>query len=267
MTKRVKLLLWVAAISFVVSTLPFWFFERVPAGLPGAGARYGLLDVVWWWVVTATTLGYGDIVPHTPVIKIVSFFTIVTGFFIYTNAVTLIAESMHAHLERRTRGTARVLASKHIVICEYTAVADELIQSLPTVPGFADKEVVIVSDLVRQNPYPQHHFVSGVPINPAALKQANVQAADSVFIFANLRFADPDVKTVHVASRVLALNPNAQIFVELVDPRNELLQYAPTGLIVMDSRKLMELVLRDKRIDPNEWLGSPKTIHQKLERA
>jgi voltage-gated potassium channel len=263
MTKRVKLLLWVAAVSFLVSAIPFWFFERVP----GSTARYGILDVIWWWVVTATTLGYGDIVPHTPGMKLVACFTILTGFFIYTNAVTMIAESMHAYLERRSRGTARIHARGHIVICEYTAVADELIQSLPEARGFSDKDVVIVSDLVNQNPYPQHHFVSGVPINPAALRQANVQEAEAVFIFANLRFADPDVKTVHVASRVLALNPDVRIFVELVDPRNELLQYAPHGLIVMESRRLMESVLRDKHIDPNDWLDAPKTIHEKLERS
>ena len=126
-----------------------------------------------------------------------------------------------------------------------------MIQSLPASSALKDKPVVIVSDMVQINPYPQHRFVFGVPINPAALKRANITRADVVFVFANLRFADPDVKTMHVASRVLSLNPNAQVFVELVDPGSDLLDYAPEKLEVMDSRKLIAKILRHESVCPD----------------
>ncbi|MBW2459277.1 MAG: hypothetical protein JRI68_32575, partial [Deltaproteobacteria bacterium] len=119
-------------------------------------------------------------------------------------------------------------------------------------PKMKDKEVVIITNLVSRNPYPQHHFVSGVPINPAALRQANIEHAAAVYVFANLRFADPDVKTMHVASRVMELAPEAQVYVEMVDPDNDLLKAAPE-LIVMDSRVLIETILRREHIDPMAW--------------
>jgi len=75
-----------------------------------------------------------------------------------------------------------------------------------------------------------------------------------VFIFANLRFADPDVKTMHTASRVLEMNSKAKVFVEMVDPRNDLLKYASRPLVAMDSRKLIEYVLKRKMIDPQEFV-------------
>jgi hypothetical protein len=107
---------------------------------------------------------------------------------------------------------------------------------------------------VNRSPYPQHHFVCGVPISPQVLNRANVKDADYVFIFANLRFADPDVKTIHTASRVLELNSKAMVFVEMVDSRNDLLKYASRPLVAMDSRKLIECVLQNRMIDPEQML-------------
>jgi len=248
MKRRLLILALVAATSLVLSTSLFVLFERDNPGVRDLG------DAVWWWVVTAGTVGYGDIVPLTWPGRLVAIFAIVTGFYIFASVVAIAAESAHAYLERRSRGTAAVACRDHVVLCEYTAIADELIQSLPSIPEFADREVVIVSDLVERNPYPRHHFVRGVPINPACLRMAGVERAAYVFVFANLRFADPDVKTLHVVQRVADLNPRATILAEMIDPRNDLLEHAPAGLAVLDSRELIRAVLRDRRIDPTAWL-------------
>ena len=253
MRKRVKFLFWVALASFIVSTSLFTWCE-----LAMNPAVTGLFDAVWWWVVTSATVGYGDVVPLTWQGRVVGIFTVLTGFFIYANFVAIIAESVHSFLERRHRGRAQVKAEDHIVLCEYTAIADELIQAIPDCPEFAGKEVVIVSDLVSTNPYPEHHFVNGVPINPAALRLADISRASYVFVFANLRFADPDVKTMHIASRVIALNPRARIFVEMIDPENPLLEYAPDGLVVLNSHDLIASVLRDRKVNPSDWLKMPR---------
>lgn len=249
MRNRIKLLLYVAVVSLTLSTLLFLFFEeRVNPAVNNA------FDVIWWWVVTSATVGYGDVAPVTWPGKLVGIFTILTGFFIYANFVAIIAESVHGFMERRERGKAQINVRNHIVLCEYTAIADELIQSIPDCPELAERDVVIVSDLVSMNPYHQHYFVCGVPINPAVLNLANTAYADYVFIFANFRFADPDVKTMHIASRVVALAPNAKVFVEMVDMKSDLLKYAPEGVVALDSRELIVSVLRDKKVDPSGWL-------------
>jgi len=251
MRYRTGLFVSVAVVSLLITAPLFWWFEH---GTNPAVATP--IDVLWWWVVTSATVGYGDIVPATTAGRVVGMVTIISGIFIYTNIVASIAESAHAFIERRHLGTARVEATDHIVLCEYTSIADEFIQAFASCPALAGREVVIVSDLVARNPYPQHYFVSGVPINPAALRQANIEKADSVYVFANLRFADPDVKTMHVASRVLDLNPTAKVYVEMVDPNHALLDAAPQ-LIAMDSRDLLETILRRQRLDPLAW--QPKT--------
>lgn len=248
MKKRIILIAVFAAISFVVTGFLFYYFEA------GQNPQvFSFFDVFWWWVVTSATVGYGDIVPVTDAGRIVAVFAIVTGFFIYTNLVAIIAESVHELLDRHVKGRVPVKASGHIVICEYTAVADELVQSLPDWESMSKKTVVIVTDLVTHNPYPKHKFVSGVPINPAALKMASVSTADVVFIFANLRFADPDVKTMHIATRVMAQNSSAKIFVEMIDPENDLLKHAPDRVVALKSRQMIEHVMKDGKISASAW--------------
>lgn len=261
---RIYLLLGVAGVSLAVSMLIMIPLEK--GRNPNLNTYF---DAFWWWVVTSTTVGYGDIVPVTKAGKITAIFCVITGFYIYTNLVAIIMETTHDFVERHARGKAPVRFGGHLLICEYTAMADELIQGLPKIPDLAGYPVVIATDLIDKNPYQQHTFVSGVPINPAVLKQANCAGAAMVFIFANFRFADPDVKTLHIASRVKDLNPEAVVFVELVDTESELLKYAPKDLVLLPSRRAMEFVLKHEPFNPLEWLDEAqrKQVVQRMQAA
>lgn len=249
MRARLRFIGIVAVASLVFSLVVMLMVER-----DSNPAINSVFDVLWWWVVTSTTVGYGDIVPVTDAGRVMAMVTIVAGFFMFSTLIAIIAESTRAFIERRDTGRAPVKFGDHLLICEYTAMADELIQSLPQIPELADFPVVIASDLVEHNPYPQHTFVRGVPINPSVLRQANTAEAALVFIFANFRFADPDIKTLHTASRVRSQNPQAVIFVELVEPEGALMQFAPSDLAVLPSRRAMEYVLTKTAVNPLEWV-------------
>ncbi len=249
MKARLRVLLAVLVASLVVSMVVMGIVE-----LGHNPDIDDMFDVFWWWVVTSATVGYGDIVPVTVAGRIVAIFTIVSGFYIFTSLIAIIAETTRGFVERRDIGRAQIRFGNHLLICEYTAIADELIQSLPQIPELAGFPVVVATDLVEHNPYSQHSFVRGVPINPAVLRQANCQEAAMVFIFANFRFADPDVKTLHIASRVLDQNRKAIVFVELVDPTSDLMRHAPENLVVLHSRRAMEFVLKKAPINPLEWI-------------
>jgi len=239
MKARIYFLTILLVVSFAINTSVFYYCEI------GVNPHvHTFFDVVWWWMVSSTTVGYGDVVPITVIGRISAIISIIVGVFFYTNIITIIAETVHQAFEKHIRGLAQVKCKNHIVICEYTAFADELIQEIQSFEGFAGREMVIVTDLVETNPYPSHFFVRGVPINPLNLKKANIKYADYVFVFSNIRFKDPDVKTLHLLSRIKKLNDHAKIYIELENPADDLVQYLDPNITVIESRRMLEDLLK-----------------------
>jgi voltage-gated potassium channel len=240
-------------ISMVCSTWVFWTYEH---GLNPRVQTY--TDALWWWFVSSTTVGYGDVAPVTIMGRAVAVVTIIIGIYGYTNFIAITADSLHGMTNQKRLGTAAVRAKGHVVICEYTAFADELIQALPCYPELNQREIVILTDLVQVRPYPQYHFVRGVPLSPTALQQANLVAADYIFVFANARFQDPDLKTLHVVSRIQKLNSTARLFVEMNDPHSPLLANLGTALTILPSRQMLESILKNKAIDLSAYFPTAK---------
>ncbi|MBI3885977.1 MAG: hypothetical protein HY302_09655 [Opitutae bacterium] len=203
----------------------------------------GLGDAAWWWLVTSATVGYGDIFPMTTGGRVAGVVAILIGIYCYTNFVTLTAESLNGFANRERFGNAPFKGSGHIVICEYTAFADEMIQVLPGYPELAGRKAVMVTDLVAVQPYPHIHFVRGVPISPVALHQASISTAAYIFVFANIRFVDPDLKTLHCVSRIRKLAPKAKIFMELNEPEHELAWHLGGDITILKSRDMLKSVL------------------------
>lgn len=244
MLNRVRLLLALLFISMVGTCSVFWAYEH------GVNPHIKTMgDTLWWWFVSSTTVGYGDISPVTTQGRLAGVVAILIGVYFYTNFITITADSLHGMTNQKHLGTAAVKATDHVVICEYTAFADELIQNLQRYREFGAREVVILTDLVAVQPYPQHHFVRGVPLSPVALQQANVPAAAYIFVFANARFAEPDLKTLHTVSRIRKLAPQARIFVELNNPQHELVRHLGANTVILSSKDLLAAVLRDGTID------------------
>ncbi|PHX70663.1 MAG: hypothetical protein CK548_08815 [Opitutia bacterium] len=106
-----------------------------------------------------------------------------------------------------------------------------------------------MTDLVKVRPYPQHYFVSGVPISPAALTQANISAAAFIFVFSNIRFQNADLKSIHAGSRIRTLNAHARVFIELSNANSDLLAHLGDGITVLTSHDLLESVLRNRCLD------------------
>lgn len=253
MPRQIRFIAALLAITFIGGPWLFWTYEY---GVNPSGHTYG--DALWWWFVSSTTVGYGDVAPMTPMGRAVGVITILVGIYCYTNFIALTADSLHGLTNRHRLGTAQVTATKHIVIAEYTAFADELLHVLDRHPALAGRPVVLVTDLVSVQPYPQYHFVRGVPISPTALKQANIAEADFVFVFANVRFQDPDLKSLHTISRIRQLNTHARIIVEMANPASDLLAHLGGNVTVISSRELLESVLKNHALDLSAYFPAAK---------
>ncbi|MES2469023.1 MAG: ion channel [Verrucomicrobiota bacterium] len=88
-------------------------------------------------VVSSTTVGHGDIAPMTGEGRMVGVVTIIIGIYGYTNFIALTADSLHGTTNQKRLVTAPVKATGHVVICEDTAFADELIHGLAAIRNSA----------------------------------------------------------------------------------------------------------------------------------
>ncbi|NGP88892.1 potassium channel family protein [Fodinibius halophilus] len=246
--KQVLFLAVLLSGSFLFTTTIFWTYEFGQANVQHFG------DVVWWWFVTSATVGYGDIVPYTTAGRAAGVVAIIIGLFGYTHIIGLILQVIQHKFEEEERGRGSVSCKNHVVICEYTAFADELIQEIEEKQLFDDRQVVIAGALVNRTPYRQHSFIYGEPISPQVLKRANVSEASTVFVFSNHRFSDPDIKTLHIVSRIQKLNSKASIYVELHDESHPLLKELAGNITVINSSDMLHNAIRHNYIEVTKYL-------------
>lgn len=67
-----------------------------PSRVPG-----GLVEGVWWALITASTVGYGDIVPATPLGRFIAVILIIAGMGLMSTLAASIAAYFVAQDERR----------------------------------------------------------------------------------------------------------------------------------------------------------------------
>ncbi len=246
--REIILLVSLLAFSLIVTTYVFRVFEYEQGNIQH------FTDIVWWWVVTSATVGYGDIIPATMEGRAAGVFAIIIGVYAYTHVVSLILRVVQFKFEEEERGYAPVNVRGHVLICEYTAFSDELIQEIKDRGLYRNRDIVIIGSLVDRTPYPEYKFVHGEPISPDTLQRANVSEAGVIFVFSNNRFSDPDAKTLHVVSRIMEINDHADILVELSNEENPLLEYLPREVTIMKTDDLLSSSLSHNYIDLDRYV-------------
>ncbi|MBB6346735.1 NAD-binding protein [Nonomuraea muscovyensis] len=137
----------------------------------------------WYFVVTASTVGYGDFTPETTAGHVVGAYVIVGGIATLTTVFTRLAAVLERGRGQRMRGAVTVDASGHIVLLGYTPgrteqMTDELMADGTT------RVVVCAWEEVRTHPMPERgvEFVRGDLTDESVLRRAGVHRALSVLV-------------------------------------------------------------------------------------
>ena len=213
-----RLPLLVAVVVFLTSWLAMAVVE--PADSDIAQVR----NYWWYFIVTAATVGYGDLFPSSTAGRLVGAYVIVGGIVTLTLLFTQLADYVSNLKDKRMRGAIDVDLDDHVVLLGYTAGRTERIVKELTAEGRLQIVLCAFEDDVAEHPVPELpavHFVRGDLTRTDVMARAAVARARTAVVDGR-----DDNETLAIAVAVDHAAPDIHLVAALRDlTRREQLSY------------------------------------------
>ncbi|HXF61830.1 MAG TPA: ion channel [Caldilineaceae bacterium] len=210
--ERLDRLLFLLLVIVLASTVSITLVEP----------EINLLNGLWWSVVTMTTVGYGDISPHSMGGRIIAMVVMFLGIGLLGMFSATVASVLVSHKLREDHGLTHAKYRQHIILCEWNHRTAALLRDLRADPKTAHAPIVLIADLPSK-PIDDDdlHFISG-QVNDETLQRANLAEAQTVVILGDDRLEPTarDAKVVLACLTVESINRNVYTIVELVSDAN-----------------------------------------------
>ncbi|OQO92704.1 ion transporter [Saccharomonospora piscinae] len=177
----------------------------------------------WYFVVTASTVGYGDFYPESAAGHAVGVYVIIGGIVALTTVFTKLASVLEKVRGQRMQGTITIDESGHTVLLGYTPGRTERIVTELLSDGENRTLVLCAWDEVGSHPMSGEPvaFVRGDLTDTGVLRRAGVHRARTVLVDAR-----DDNEALAVALAVDEVDEGAHVVVTLRDlERARLLNY------------------------------------------
>ena len=189
-------------------------------------------DVFWYYyLVTATTVGYGDFAPQTSVGRLVAVLWIMPGSIaLFTTAIAKGAQAMAESWRRNMRGGGDFSKlDDHIILVGWRGERSErLLDQLADTIDYGTPKIVILSDTISQNPAPDRaHFVKAESVtDAAAIRRAGVETASAAVVM-----AATDADALAASLSFAAIAPSLRVVAFFEDERmaNLLKAHSPSS--------------------------------------
>jgi voltage-gated potassium channel len=150
---------------------------------------------LYWAITTATTVGYGDVIPHNPAGRVIASLVMLTaipmlGALFAVVAGASISAGVRRIMQRNTNfpdGTYRLVLGTHATVPAILAVL-----------GQADESVVLVADVDPATVPESVHHIRGNPTDPVVISKARPAGAQHALITAG---SDGEVLVSAIALR------------------------------------------------------------------
>ncbi|MFT4413011.1 potassium channel family protein [Fredinandcohnia humi] len=218
-------------ISSVISSFKRFILAKILAIVLGIVIIFGIMihliepetfptifEGIWWAIVTAATVGYGDYAPASFVGRIVGILLIFLGVGLLTRFFAAISTTSFVTQNAYIEGTSTFTGKKHIIIVGWNERVRETISLLHTSGSIID--IILIDETLEKNPNPENHFhfIKGNPTHDATLQQANVKHAEMVLITADQSKDEvqADMITILTLLAIKGLNPTIYSIVEIL---------------------------------------------------
>lgn len=173
-----------------------------------------IFDGVWWAIITASTVGYGDFYPESVAGRITAIFLLLVGtgflssYFIHLSAATVTRQNAYAE------GRVSYKGNGHIIIVGWNERSRTIIRSL--IPS---ESIILVDNTLGSNPIEGDnvHFIRGRSNKDETLLNAGIRLARKVIITSdqNLDELQADMNTILTLLAIKGLNPDIRCIAEI----------------------------------------------------
>jgi len=184
-------------------------------------------ETLYWAIVTASTVGYGDIVPQTKYAKIITLILILFSII----AVSLFTAIVTSRLIKKTIFKIREWEDlenieNHLIICGYKPQFKVLINEfLNRKHRFGVENIVVINEELTSEiealleEIKDIKFVEGDFSEEEILKKAKAEKANKAIVIAENQESDSKVLATSILLK--SLNKNIYLVVEIINPKFE----------------------------------------------
>lgn len=200
-------------VVYLAGYAVMWWAE--PVGNP----IRSLPTYTYFFLVTATTVGYGDVVPVSTAGRLAAAMIAIGSIGAAAVALGNLFSAIGNFIKKREKGFAGFHMKQHIVIFgNRGAETAELIRQLIADQQSSGTEIVLCSESTERNPFPDLiEFVRGEPTSVDVMTRACVKDAAKVIIH-----SASDYESISIALAVKEINEKAAIVVKANDPAKKI---------------------------------------------
>ncbi len=177
-----------------------------------------IFDGVYWAVITASTVGYGDLFPHTIAGKWVGILLIIIGAGFITTYFAYISKTAISYQESFQNGDQTFKGQDHLLIFGWNErsriVIDSLLLQKPPV------SIVLIDETLTKNPYVNGSatFIRGCGACDDPLIRANVCKARKAIITADPNYPEreADMRSILTLLALKGLNSELMCTIEIL---------------------------------------------------
>jgi len=193
----------------------------------------GILDTLWWALVTITTVGYGDVVPHSTMGRIVGLILMLSGVVLVSLFTATIASIFVERKIKEGEGLESLKEKNQIVICGWNQNGEKVIEGMLIHDKNSSYPIVLVNELDKdavdsiQYKYRERdiHFIRGNFVKEDVLARANIIRAKAVIMLADISHGHSlekaDERTIFGAMAIKSMAPKVRICAELINQENK----------------------------------------------